>query len=85
VTFRYADTDWQTDMTQLFLNFFVAQRGIKNYPHKGPSAYGISTSNKHAAEDTMRPDVGFEAWPPGKGIEECHVRSVTNCGLPPEW
>jgi hypothetical protein len=41
--------------------------------------------NEHAAEDAMKPSVGFEAWPPGTRIQECHVASVMNCGLPPEW
>jgi len=41
--------------------------------------------NKHAAEDAVRPAVGFEGWPPGTAMQECHVTSAMNSGLPPEW
>jgi hypothetical protein len=92
MAFRYADTGGQTYMTKrthaLFI-LFVAQRGNKICQRNGSSANEMSASstycNKHAAEDAERPAVGFEAWPPGTGIQECHVTSVMNYGLPPEW
>ena len=92
MAFRCADTCGQTDMTKLthaLFILFVTQRGNKICQQKGSSANEMSACstycNKHPAEEAARPAVGFEAWPPGTGMQECHVTSVMNCGLPPEW